>query len=268
MTTTLRRAPRVGSAPSAARRITTSVRMATLDLVRNRVAMLLLLVIPLVLFGLVYATTGEREVPFQLSTVGETLLTGDERQMSLLFIALTSISGVSAFLGFLLVLGPLGTDARLVLEGYRPAELLLAKLLVMCGVAAVVALYVTALVPLFVRPGRLAGVFAGLLLGSVVYAAFGMALGALVRQELEGMLAILLLVNIDAGWLQNPVFFAHAHQQDLIRLLPAHYPGQVVMVSAFTAADIAQAVAWSILYAAALGAVAALLYGLRVSVRR
>jgi hypothetical protein len=249
-------------------RIATSARFAALDLARNRVAVALLVVAPAVLFAVVHVTTGERDIAFQLSTVQGGLLTGSERQLSLLFIGLTAISGVSAFLAFLLVIGSLASDRRLVFEGYRPAELLLARLIVMSGVAVVVAAYVRLLLPLFAAPPRTGGIFAGLFLGSLVYAALGLALGALVRREIEGMLVILLLVNIDAGWLQNPVFYAHAHQQQLIRLLPAHYPGQVVMASAFTDAGTAGAVMLSVAVAAGLSIVAAVLYGLRVRVSR
>jgi hypothetical protein len=250
------------------RRIAASAGLAALDLARNRMALALLVAAPAVLFAVVYVTTGERDIAFQLSTAGPEPVTGSERQLSLLFIALTAISGVSAFLAFLLVMAPLATDRRLVFEGYRPAELLLAKLLVMAGVAVLVAAYVRLLLPLFAAPPRTGGLFPGLLLGSLVYAALGLALGALVRRELEGMLVILLLVNIDAGWLQNPVFYAHAHQQHLIRLLPAHYPGQVVMASAFSDAAIGRAILLSAAVVAGVVIVAGMLYAARVRVSR
>jgi hypothetical protein len=97
-------AARLSQAGPARLRIATAVRMSALDLARNRVAMTLLIVAPVVLFAVVWATTGEREIPFELSAVGPVELVGSERQLSLLFIALTAITGVSAFLGFLLVL--------------------------------------------------------------------------------------------------------------------------------------------------------------------
>jgi hypothetical protein len=242
--------------------------MAALDVVRNRVALLLLLLAPVVLFAVVWVTTGERDIPFELSAAGAGTLHGSERQLSLLFIALTAITGVAAFLGFLLVLTPLAADRRLVFEGYRPGELLLARLMVMAGLATVVAVWVGALLMLLAEPARSLGVPAGLLLAAVVYGAIGMLIGALVRRELEGMLVILLLVNIDAGWLQNPALYAHAQQRQLIRLLPAHHPSQIVMGSAFSDASLAAPFAVSVGYLAALVCAAAAAYALRVRVRR
>jgi hypothetical protein len=249
-------------------RVATSALMAGRDLARNRVAAVLLLAIPVLLLLLVYATTGEREIPFRLAAIGAGPLTGNEREMSLVFIALAAISGVSAYLGFLLLHRPLAADRRLVFEGYSPGELMLAKLVVVVAAAAVVAAYVAALLPLFARLSGMRGIFLGFLLGSLVYAAFGLVLGAAARRDVEGMLVILLVVNVDAGWLQNPVFFAHAHNHELIRLLPAHHPGQVAMISAFAEAGLGPSVVGSVSYALLLTAVAASVYLWRVRVER
>jgi hypothetical protein len=248
-------------------RLAVSARFAALDLVRNRTAVVLLLVIPLILFALIHVTTGEREIAFELSAAPG-LRSGSERELSILFIALTAISGLSAFLAFMLVLRPIGTDRRLVFEGYRPAELLLAKLAVLAGIALVVAGWVTALLPIFGRLPLSPGIFAGFLLASLIYGAIGLALGAVARREIDGMLAILLLINIDAGWLQNPVFYAHAHQQQLIRLLPAHQPGQLAMLSAFSDEAVIRPLLLSTAVLLVLCTAGALLYRRRVRVAR
>lgn len=190
------------------------------------------------------------------------------RDLSMLFVALAAISGLSAFLCFLMVLRPAAADRRLVFEGYRPAELLGGKALVLGAVAALVAAYVTAILPVFFWPSRAGGVFLGFLLTALVYGAVGTLAGAVARHELEGILFILLLVNVDAGWLQNPVFYAHAQNQGLIRWLPGHHPGQVAMVSAFTDSAVAGEVARSLFYAAAVLGLAAVAYGARVRVAR
>lgn len=250
------------------RRVGVSARLVGCDLARNRVAVGMLLVIPIVFYGLVAATTGDRDIVFELAGAGRRLLTEDERHLALLFIGMVSISGLSAFLAFVLVLRPLGADRRLAFEGYRPIELLAAKVCVMFAVAVLVAVYTTALLPIFFRPPRALGVFLGFLSASFVYGTFGMVIGAVVRRELEGILLILLLVNIDAGWLQSPVFYAHARNQALIRLLPGHHPGQITMLSAFTTTSITPEVVAALGYAAGGLLVAAGLYWLRVRVHR
>ncbi|CAN5909300.1 hypothetical protein BH23GEM7_BH23GEM7_21150 [soil metagenome] len=253
---------------AALHRIRVSTGLVARDLVRNRVAAVMLLVIPTVLYLLIWLTMGERSVPFQLSGLGEQVLTAGERDLSMLFMGMTAISGLSAFVAFVLVLRPIAADRRLTFEGYRPGELLLAKVLVMLAATLLVALYVSVLLPLFFRPQRPGGVFGAFLLTALVYGALGMAVGAVVRQELEGILVILLLVNVDAGWLQNPVFYGHAHNQEVIRALPAHYPGQVAMLSAFTDAGVAPEITTALGYAGAVLLLAAALYWRRVRVRR
>ncbi len=252
----------------ALRRVLVSAALVARDLARNRIAGALLLVIPTAFYLLIDFTTGDRDVPFQLAAAGSQLLTANERHLSLLFIGMASISGLSAFLAFTLVLRPAGADRRLVFEGYRPAELLAAKVIVLAAVATVVAVYVTALLLAFFRPERVAGVFLGFLLTSLVYGVLGMAVGAFARRELEGILVILLLVNVDAGWLQSPLFYAHAHNQQLIRILPGHHPAQVAMLSAFTRIGVTGEVSASLAYAGGGLALAGLLYWLRVRVRR
>lgn len=236
------------------------------DLARNRAVAGVFLIAPPALYLLIEVTTGARPIPFQLHSAGDALLTAPERDLSMLFIAMAVISGLSAFLCFTMVAHPASADRRLVFEGYRPSELLAGKTAVLGVAAAIVAVYVTALLPFFFQPKRAAGVFAGFLLTALVYGAVGMAIGAVVRRELEGILLILLLVNVDAGWLQNPVFYAHAQNRELIRWLPGHHAGQVTMLSAFTESALAAEIARSLLYTLCVLVLAAAAYGRRVRV--
>ena len=58
----------------ALRRIGVSARLVARDLARNRVAVALLVVIPIVFYGLVAATTGDRDIVFELAAGGRRLL--------------------------------------------------------------------------------------------------------------------------------------------------------------------------------------------------
>jgi hypothetical protein len=87
---------------------------------------------------------------------------------------------------------------------------------------------------IFFRPEHFALTAVGLILVGWVYGAYGLLVGALFRRELEAVLFIALLANIDAGWLQNPIYYADAQNTEIIRALPAYFPSQVSMVAAFS----------------------------------
>ena len=247
-------------------RLFTSAGMVARELLRNRTAMSLLFVVPTILYLLIHATTGERLIPYQLSAQHGAALLGSERNISLLFIGSTAMCGLLAFLSFVVIWRPIQTDRRLVFEGYRPWELLGAKVLVVAGTSAIVALFVTGLLLFFYRPERLGGVFLGFFLGGLLYGQLGMVIGILSRRDLDGILAILLLVNVDPGWLQNPVFFAHAHNRVIIQWLPAHHPSQITMLSALTRDPLGSEILLCGAWVLAFGLLAALLYRLRIGI--
>ena len=88
----------------------------------------------------------------------------------------------------------------------------------------------------------------GLALTGFLYGGYGMAVGSMIKGELEGILLIVLLFNIDAGWLQNPLFYAGAQHQVIIRYLPAYFPSQTAITASFTDYPRILASAKSLLY--------------------
>lgn len=248
-------------------RIGVSTRMVALEILRNRTAVSLLFLVPTILYGLIQLTTGERLIPFQLRAHGG-IFAGSERTLSLLFMGATAMCGLMAFLAFVLTWRPLQTDRRLVFEGYRPWTLLTAKVLVVGGAAGAVALYVTGLLLFFYQPSRLGGVFLGFFLSGLLYGLLGILIGVLCRRELDGILAILLVVNVDPGWLQNPVFYAGAHHRALIHWLPSHHACQLTMLSVFTEKPLATEVALGGAWLLAIGLLAAMGYRWRIGIVR
>ena len=59
---------------------------------------------------------------------------------------------------------------------------------------------------------------------------------------------IVLLANIDAGWLQNPIYYADAQNTEIIRALPAYFPSQISMVAAFSDHSVTVPIAASVGY--------------------
>ena len=103
------------------------------------------------------------------------------------------------------------------------------------------------------------------MLVGLVYGCYGLLVGTLVKRELEGILLVALLVNLDVGWLQNPLFYAGANNKQIIRYLPAYFPSQAAMVSAFSDHAIGGPLYGALIYAGIFLLLALVVFHLRMS---
>jgi len=248
--------------------VRTSALMSSRELGRQRLVLALALMVPAVFFGVVLATTASREVPVMLAAAGRSVVTVDARRQALLFISIAAAGLISAFIAANLVQRQQDVSRRLVLCGYRAAELLLARLLVLLVVIVAAALYTWLMLALVARPVAAPGVAAGIALAALVYGCYGLLVGVTFRRDLEAVFAILVLVNIDAGWLQNPIYYEGARARWLIEVLPAHFPSQIAYVTAFTAERVGRPVLGSVLYAGVFLLASAAVYAARMRIAR
>lgn len=240
--------------------------MTALAMVRSRIALLLLFVIPTVFYAIIILTTkSDTVVGIELASIrSDELIEVKERHKSLIFIGLTAVALLTSFLALSLIQRQSQANRRLVLCGYRPSELIVSKLAVLVCMIVLIASYVAAMIPPFFQPERFALVMAGFMLIGYVYACYGLLVGSIFRRELEGILFIILLANLDAGWLQNPIYYANAQNRAIIRVLPAYFPSQVSMVSAFTDGPVGSEIVSALLYGTALLLAATLIFWLRM----
>jgi len=251
------------------RSIKTSWVMTTKELLRNRVALVLLIVIPTLFYVLIVLTTTDRIIAFKLASISEaTLFEVSEQKESLVFIGLAATGLIASFLGLNFIQKHADVDRRLVLCGYRPSDLILAKLAVLLCVIIFIGCYVAVMMLLFFVPQHFVLVVLGFTLGGYVYGCYGLLVGTIFKRELEGILCIVLLANIDAGWLQNPVYYLEAQNKMIIRFLPAYFPSQTSMVSAFTNHSTLNPLIGSLVYGSVLLLVALSIYWRRMNIKR
>lgn len=230
-------------------RIYTSFLMILRMLFRRRIALILLAVIPVIFLSVVELTSSEHILPFRLASLNDDVFVGAvERGISLIFLAIASAGFLVSYLALNLIQKNSEVNRRLVICGYHPIELLISILLTLFLMIALIGMYVGLLTHLFFPIKHLPAFILGLVLIGFVYGCYGMAVGSIVKGELEGILLIVLLANIDAGWLQNPLFYAEAQNQLIIRYLPAYFPSQAAIISAFTDYSATQASLLSLLY--------------------
>jgi len=249
--------------------IATSWMMTMAEMRRSRIALILFFVIPSVFYAVILLITTHRPIAFRLASISlKSLITVSQRDEAMVFIGLAAVGVLTSFLALHLTQKHAEVNRRLVLAGYRTTELLVSKFLALVAVIALVGLYVGAITPIFFKPLRFGPVLLGFMMAGYVYGAYGMLVGAIFRRELEGILFIVLLANLDIGWLQNPIYYFEAQNKAVIRSLPAYFPSQLSMVSAFTYESVLRPLLGSLAYGTALLAAALLLYSLRMRLRK
>ena len=218
------------------------------SLTRRRIVLLLIVVVPLVFLSVVQLTSSDLVLPFKLASLNENDIIQMPVRISLTFFAIASVGFLISFISVSLLQKNCREGRRLVLCGISPLELFLAVFFALILITILISVYVGLLTGLMFPIRHITYFIIGLLLTGFIYGAYGMVIGTMFKGELEGILFILLLVNIDAGWLQNPLFYAQAQHKEIIQYLPAFNPSQVSIISAFTDFTIVPAMINSFIY--------------------
>ena len=249
--------------------IRTAWAMTMTEMRRSRIALILFFVIPTVFYSVIILITTHRPIAFRLASISlASMITVSQRDEALVFIGLAAVGVLTSFLALHITQKHAEVNRRLVLAGYRTTELLASKFLALLAVIVLIGAYVGAMTPLFFKPLRFAPVLLGFIMAGYVYGAYGMLIGAIFRRELEGILFIVLMANLDIGWLQNPIYYVEAQNKAIIRSLPAYFPSQLSMVSAFTYEPILRPLLGSLAYGTILLAAAMIIYSRRMRLRK
>lgn len=216
---------------------------------RRRIILISLVVIPVVFLTIVELTAPTRIIPFRLASLDFKLFIRESlKEIALVFFAVTSSGFLVSLLALNLIQIESDVNRRLVICGYHPFEILLSNLLALLLMILSIAVYIGLLINSFVPISHLAAFIFGLMLIGFVYGCYGLAIGSLIKGKLEGVFFIVMLANIDSGWLQNPMYYAEAHNNVIIRYLPAYFPSQSAIIAAFTDYSGINARFFSILY--------------------
>lgn len=230
-------------------RIITGLSMILKMLLRRKIILISLVVIPLVFLTIVELTASTKMILFRLASLDEMVFIEEsQKRISLIFFSITSSGFLVSFLALNLIQIDSDVNRRLVVCGYRPFELLIANLLSLLLMILSIAIYIGLLINSFVSVRHLPLFIFGLTLIGFVYGCYGLAVGSLIKGKLEGVFFIVMLANIDAGWLQNPMYYAEAQNNVIIRYLPAYFPSQSAIIAAFTDYSGTMARLYSVLY--------------------
>ncbi len=130
---------------------------------------------------------------------------------------------------------------------------------------AVMAAFITLIMRGMMHFQNIAAALTGFILLGLIYGAYGGFVGILSKDFMVAILFVVLLANIDAGWLQNPVFYSTSQETEFIRWLPAFFPCQFIFSSVFSGKTNLWALLMSLVYASVL--FAALLVAVLIKIK-
>jgi len=223
---------------------------------RNIVGLVLMAAVPVIFLGTVWLTAGDVLTAIKLYYPGETLQVSlSTKQVCLVFGTLSICGFLAAYYAMTLFHHAFGYFRFWVIAGLPPGAFLLGRFGFYTGLILVLAggtTLLTAQLAFLIHPWW---VLLGFMLLGLAYGACGGIAGLLSRDPLIGFLAVAVLADIDAAWLQNPVYYTAGQNLAFVRWLPAFYPSQLVLAAAFTEDFNTQALWGSVICAGVLLAV-------------
>lgn len=210
------------------RRVRTAVEMGIREYSRTPVLLALLVVLPAYLVWAFAAMAPETTAVLYLD--GEQVTVGLDAAFSS-FTTPMAAALVAGIAGLFLMQSGADTDERLVVAGYRPAEVILARLGLLVGVSAVATTISVGVMAIGFEPAHLAWFALATGLAALTYGMVGVLAGLLL-DRLPGVYLILFGSMVDLFLFQNPLA---EDAPDLATVLPGHYPVALAVDAGFAA---------------------------------
>ncbi|MEU7877093.1 ABC transporter permease [Microbispora bryophytorum] len=225
----------------------TAVRMTFVEHLRNRLALVIIVVFIPVWAILIYALSLEVALPFHVRAAARVVAL-PANVLNQLAGALQILALITGFMMFVTTLSSASFDRRLVRSGFPQLCLIAAKLTALVVVALCVAAYATGLICLTHRPAQPLLLAAALFGGALIYGGIGIVLAAVLTSDLAGLVLVTVICSVDLA-LQSPLA-TPAAAGALVRYLPDYGPmqGAVAAVALDTVpwSAVAPAVCWAV----------------------
>jgi hypothetical protein len=240
-------------------RIRTGLRYAWREYRRNTALWVLLVGLPLFFITLSIAVTPNSPAPVELVESGRRAISilsmTDVHGALMVSITVSFLAGLA---GLFVVLGSTEGDRRLVVAGFRPREVLTARLGVITLAAVLVSAVSLAVTAASFQPEVWLTFALATLAVAVTYAMIGVVIGPLVGR-IGGLYLMFLLPFLDVGLAQNVML--DAAPPSWAAWMPAHGAVRVLIDGAFTAGfDEVAGLTWALLWLVGLAVAAAIVF--------
>lgn len=225
------------------RRLWAGLQYGFRDYRRNVTLWVLLVLVPTVIILLSYAITPDNSMVVEAGGIRSTVPMSNIEGAIMVPIAGAFLAGLG---GLYVVLGSVEGDRRLVLAGFRPREVLVARLGIVAAVAGLTTAVSVGLTAAGFTPRSWLPFIGASLLIALTYGMFGVLIGP-IAGRLGGMFLMFMVPGIDVAISQNAMLGSASPVWS--RYLPAHGGVQVLLDGAFNsgfheATNLWIAVAW------------------------
>lgn len=225
-------------------RARTATEMAFRDQARRPLVLVLLVIVPAYVITRSIAET--LPTPRLVGLPGGVLVHTTMKDVHGAEMGGVTIAFVVALVGVFVMQSALEGDRRLVLAGFRPGEVVLARLLVLLAATALVVGVSVLVTALSFDAASWPSMIAALVLVGLIYGAIGALAGA-VLGRLAATYLILFLAMTDLGIVQSPMF--RTEPGTFAVLLPGYGPSRLMYEGAFSrsfnaAGELALSLAW------------------------
>ncbi|ASU84294.1 hypothetical protein CDO52_17160 [Nocardiopsis gilva YIM 90087] len=211
-------------------RYRTATGFALTEHVRNRLALVMVVVFVPIWMYVVYGVYADDQVRIFLRASNDHV-TAHGNFIGTVSGAINAVTVIVGFMMFIVTFRSAWFDQRLVMAGYPFPHLLAAKFTALVAAAASVSVYSAAVIFVFWVPEQPILMWAPLFGAALAYGGLGVALGVLLRGELEGMFFIIMLSIIDVG-LQNPISNPTG-ESDIVQYFPSYGAMQSALSAGF-----------------------------------
>lgn len=215
------------------RPVRTAYRLGLKEYSRSYVLVGLLVYLPAAYITLISYVTPSVPIPVRVPVDGLVVeLMLDLPVVNSVVMAPATCSFITGIAGLFLMRRSRDADDRLVLAGYRPWQIIAARVGLLITICTLVTGVAVGVLWFNYAPTLPAAFVAATFLAALAYGLFGVIVGTHLGR-LSGMYVVLFVPMLDLGVFQNPMFM-RGEPSLWMQLLPGHFPMSLAIDAAFT----------------------------------
>jgi len=212
---------------------------------RQKGIILMSIIFPIIFLVVGWYTGNSEQLAF---SINNSILKGTTREISVVTLSLVSGAFLGVFLSFYIFLTTRYLDFRLHQIGYSKLQIFVSKIVTISLLLIPASVITFLLAVLFVKIHNIFFALVAFILGTFIYALIGVFISFLAKNKLQATYASLILVVLDLGFLEAPLW-SEVYNKWFMSLLPGYYPSKLLLESSFSSSIISlDSIGYSIIY--------------------